>query len=98
MQVKMIKLDLHYVNPIFMFICAGVDSGWDVILVFKNDRRAVLKCSSKYRLGNSARIAGTTGCIEVSIIAHRGLTPGWEICNIFWKIEHTFFPSHSRQS
>ena len=47
--------------------CTGVDSGWDVILVFKNDRRAVLKCSSKYRLGNSARIAGTTGCIEVSI-------------------------------
>ena len=66
-----------------MFICAGVDSGWDVILVFKNDRRAVLKCSSKYRLGNSARIAGTTGCIEVSTIALRGLTWGWEICNIF---------------
>lgn len=51
------------VNCILYYI--GVDSGWDVILVFKNERRAVLKCSSKYKLSNSARIAGTLGCVEV---------------------------------
>ena len=28
-------------------------------IVFKNERRAVLNCSSIYRLGKSARVSGT---------------------------------------
>ncbi|XP_067940128.1 trans-1,2-dihydrobenzene-1,2-diol dehydrogenase-like [Watersipora subatra] len=43
----------------------GVDSGWDAILVFSGNRRAVLKCSSKYKLSNTARLAGMQGCIEL---------------------------------
>ena len=43
-----------------MFMIIVVDSGWDEKIVFKNERRAVLNCSSIYRLGKSARISGTT--------------------------------------
>ncbi|KAF6036461.1 hypothetical protein EB796_005220 [Bugula neritina] len=44
---------------------SGADSDWDVILVFSGGRRAVLKCSSKFELDNTARVTGTEGCIEI---------------------------------
>lgn len=42
-----------------MFMIIVVDSGWDEKIVFKNERQAVLNCSTKYRLGKSARVSGT---------------------------------------
>jgi len=48
----------------------GADSDWDVILVFSGGRRAMLKCSSKFELDNTARVSGTEGCIEVSLVIY----------------------------